>query len=85
MARLFGTDGIRGVANVDLTPELMLALGRAAALSPDDYQTVLLLGEAQARAGRMAEARASLEFCRRIDPDGPRTRRLAETIHSLAQ
>jgi phosphoglucosamine mutase len=27
----FGTDGIRGVANRDLTPELVLALGRAAA------------------------------------------------------
>jgi len=27
----FGTDGVRGVANVDLTPELTLALGRAAA------------------------------------------------------
>jgi phosphoglucosamine mutase len=27
----FGTDGVRGVANTDLTPELVLALGRAAA------------------------------------------------------
>jgi phosphoglucosamine mutase len=27
----FGTDGVRGVANVDLTPEVVLALGRAAA------------------------------------------------------
>ena len=27
----FGTDGIRGVANTELTPELALALGRAAA------------------------------------------------------
>ncbi len=30
-ARRFGTDGLRGVANVDLTPELLVALGRAAA------------------------------------------------------
>lgn len=30
MARLFGTDGVRGVANGDLTPDLALALGRAA-------------------------------------------------------
>nr|MBA3431973.1 phosphoglucosamine mutase [Actinomycetota bacterium] len=30
MARLFGTDGVRGVANRDLTPDLTLALGRAA-------------------------------------------------------
>lgn len=27
----FGTDGVRGVANADLTPELAMALGRAAA------------------------------------------------------
>ena len=31
MARLFGTDGIRGVANVDLKPTLAHALGRATA------------------------------------------------------
>lgn len=31
MGRLFGTDGVRGVANVDLTPELVFRLGRAAA------------------------------------------------------
>src|SRR4051794_37828891 len=29
MSRLFGTDGIRGVANVDLRPTLAYALGRA--------------------------------------------------------
>ncbi len=29
-ARLFGTDGVRGLANAELTPELALALGRAA-------------------------------------------------------
>jgi phosphoglucosamine mutase len=28
--RLFGTDGVRGLANAELTPELALALGRAA-------------------------------------------------------
>src|SRR6476661_9844537 len=31
MARLFGTDGVRGVANQDLTAELAMALGAAAA------------------------------------------------------
>ncbi|MBE3590184.1 MAG: phosphoglucosamine mutase [Firmicutes bacterium] len=31
MTRLFGTDGVRGRANAELTPELALALGRAAA------------------------------------------------------
>ena len=32
MGRLFGTDGVRGVANVDLTSELALQIGRAAAM-----------------------------------------------------
>jgi phosphoglucosamine mutase len=41
----FGTDGARGVANTDLTPELVLALGRAAA-------RVLGGGGAGGRAGR---------------------------------
>ena len=31
MGRFFGTDGVRGVANRDLTPELVFQLGRAAA------------------------------------------------------
>ena len=30
MGKLFGTDGVRGLANADLTPELALTLGRAA-------------------------------------------------------
>lgn len=31
LARLFGTDGVRGVANEDITPELALNIGRATA------------------------------------------------------
>ena len=31
MARLFGTDGVRGVVNDSLTPELTYHLGRSAA------------------------------------------------------
>ncbi|TAM91978.1 phosphoglucosamine mutase, partial [bacterium] len=30
--RIFGTDGVRGVANADLTPELAFRVGRAAAV-----------------------------------------------------
>jgi len=30
LGKLFGTDGVRGLANADLTPELALSLGRAA-------------------------------------------------------
>ena len=32
MARLFGTDGVRGVANENLTPELAFKLGQAAGI-----------------------------------------------------
>src|SRR3989304_6128488 len=37
MPKLFGTDGVRGIANQDLTPELAFKLGFAGAkyLSPD--------------------------------------------------
>ena len=45
MGRLFGTDGIRGVANKDLTPDLALALGRAAG-------RVLLAGGGEIVVGR---------------------------------
>ena len=31
MARLFGTDGIRGIANEDLTPALAMQLGQVGA------------------------------------------------------
>lgn len=31
MSRLFGTDGVRGVANSELTPELAMNLGKAGA------------------------------------------------------
>ncbi|MFL6206837.1 MAG: phosphoglucosamine mutase [Acidimicrobiales bacterium] len=37
----FGTDGVRGVANLDLTPELVLALGRAAARVLEGWQFVV--------------------------------------------
>ena len=31
MGRLFGTDGVRGIANTELTCELAMSIGRAAA------------------------------------------------------
>ena len=32
MARMFGTDGVRGVANTELTVELAMGIGRATAM-----------------------------------------------------
>jgi phosphoglucosamine mutase len=50
----FGTDGVRGVANADLTPELALALGRASArvLGGD----AVVVGRDTRRSGPMLEA-----------------------------
>jgi phosphoglucosamine mutase len=51
----FGTDGVRGVANVDLTPELALALGRAAARVLGRDRPFLLARDTR-RSGPMLEA-----------------------------
>ena len=54
MAPRFGTDGIRGVAGTELTPELAVALGRAAArLVPG---SPFLLGRDTRRSGTMLQA-----------------------------
>ncbi len=45
MPRLFGTDGIRGVANVDLKPSLAMALGRATAALLLRDRKPLLIGQ----------------------------------------
>ena len=51
--RLFGTDGVRGVANVELTPELAFRLGQAAVLYLGDK---LVVGRDSRRSGDMLEA-----------------------------
>ncbi|TQO20444.1 phosphoglucosamine mutase [Rhodoglobus vestalii] len=48
MARLFGTDGVRGLANSDLTVELALGLAQAAAV---------VLGQGRVADGRRASGR----------------------------
>ena len=53
MTLRFGTDGVRGVANVDLTPELVLALGRAAARVLPGKRFVI--GRDTRRSGPMLE------------------------------
>ncbi len=54
MAARFGTDGIRGVANAELSPEVVLALGRAAArvLPAESF----LIGRDTRRSGPMLQA-----------------------------
>lgn len=53
MARLFGTDGIRGVANVDLKPSLAYALGRATAHELIGPGGSLVVGQDTRRSGAM--------------------------------
>jgi len=50
----FGTDGVRGVANVDLTPELVLALGRAVARTI--AATEFVVGRDTRRSGPLLQA-----------------------------
>ncbi len=53
MTRLFGTDGIRGVANVDLRPSLATALGRATAHRVVGVGGSLVVGQDTRRSGDM--------------------------------
>lgn len=53
--RLFGTDGVRGVANRELTPELALEIGLALGAGLGPHQQVLI-GRDTRRSGPMLEA-----------------------------
>ena len=57
MGRLFGTDGVRGVANSELTPELAFNLGKAGAyvLSRDEQRPVVLIAKDTRVSGDMLE------------------------------
>lgn len=53
----FGTDGLRGVANGDLTPELALHLGRAAARElTGPHRSTFLVGRDPRRSGTLLQA-----------------------------
>ena len=60
MGRLFGTDGVRGVANRELTAELALALGAAAARRlanvDEPGRRVAVIGRDPRASGEMLEA-----------------------------
>jgi phosphoglucosamine mutase len=56
MGRLFGTDGIRGVANVDLRPPLAIALARAVAARTLVPGRALLVGQDTRRSCDMLVA-----------------------------
>ncbi|MFU0781910.1 MAG: phosphoglucosamine mutase [Thermoanaerobacterium thermosaccharolyticum] len=58
MARLFGTDGVRGVANKDLTPQLAFELGRAGAyvLTECSRRPKILIGRDSRVSGDMLQS-----------------------------
>ena len=58
MGRLFGTDGARGVANKEITVDLALAIGRAAAMvltSEDVKHPTFVIGKDTRVSGDMLE------------------------------
>lgn len=61
--RLFGTDGIRGVANVDLTPELAFKVGRAAAHVLAHEGSPFVVGRDTRVSGEMLEAALAAAIC----------------------
>lgn len=63
MARLFGTDGVRGVANRELTPDLALALGRAAALVLAPKGGRIVVGRDTRVSGPMLESALVAGIC----------------------
>lgn len=66
MGRIFGTDGIRGVAGVDMTPELALDLGRAAATVVKERGNThphFLIGRDTRISGGMLESAIAAGLC----------------------
>lgn len=66
MGRLFGTDGVRGIANESLTPELALQIGRAAAMvliqESNSEKPTVLIGKDTRASGDMLEAALTSGF-----------------------
>lgn len=66
MGRLFGTDGVRGVANRDLTPELALAIGKAAATvltNAQGHRPTVVIGKDTRASSDMLEAALTAGLC----------------------
>ncbi len=66
MARLFGTDGVRGEANVTLLPEMAYRLGRAATLyfgRESDEQPLIIIGRDTRISGEMFASALTAGIC----------------------
>lgn len=65
MGRMFGTDGVRGVANTELTAELAYKLGRAGAyiLTKDAHKPKIVVGMDTRISGDMLESAIVAGIC----------------------
>lgn len=65
MGKLFGTDGIRGIANTELTPELLFRIGRAhaASLKRHTPRPRLIVGRDTRISGDLLEAAYTAGAC----------------------
>lgn len=65
MGKMFGTDGVRGVANSELSPELAFKLGRAAAhvLARDSAVNRMVIGKDTRISGDMLESALVAGIC----------------------
>ena len=66
MARLFGTDGVRGEANVTLLPEMAYRLGRAATIyfgKESEEQPLIIIGLDTRISGEMFESALTAGIC----------------------
>lgn len=65
MTRLFGTDGVRGLANAELTPELAFKMGRAATyyFGKEHKRPVFYIGRDTRISGHMLEAALAAGIC----------------------
>lgn len=65
MARLFGTDGVRGLANAELTPELAFKMGRAATyyFGKEHRRPVFYIGRDTRISGQMLESALAAGIC----------------------
>ena len=65
MARLFGTDGVRGIANTELTCDMAFKLGQASAmvLASDVHRPTILVGRDTRLSGEMLESAMVAGIC----------------------
>lgn len=65
LKRLFGTDGVRGVANQELTPEMAYRIGRICAflMKKEGKPSFIVVGKDTRKSGDLLEAALSAGIC----------------------